>query len=82
MRELTPTEWLRVLTKNSITAEEISMVEGCSLNTARKIIQSITDHRKGLPWVAPTDTYLKAYRQTDRKTELALIYGDTHGIRS
>lgn len=76
MNELTPTAWLRILTKSTITAEEVVLIEGCSLSTARRRITSLVPHRSGMAYTCPTDKYLKAYRGTDRKTEIQNIYGD------
>lgn len=76
MNELTPGVWLRILTKATLTDKDIALIEGCSLKTAQRRVMSITNHRNGMPYVCRTDAYLKAYRGTDRKTEIQNIYGD------
>ena len=79
-KDLTPSDWLRIITKSFITASEISLVQGCDIKTARSIVVHINKgHEEGESYVCPIDKYLQAYRHTTRKQELQNIYGDKHG---
>lgn len=75
--ELTPSEWLRVITSNHITAQQIAMCEGCGIKAARAIVASLNGgHLKNASYICDTDAYLEKYRKTSRMIELRLIYGD------
>lgn len=81
METLTPDKWLKIITKGTISAQDICLVEGCEIKKARKIVESLTKHKKGMPYTCPTDTYLKAYRQTTRSAEIKNVYGGIpHGL--
>ena len=74
--ELTPSDWLRVITNATITPREIAICEGCSVKKAKGIVQFLNgDKTKGKS--CRTDDYLRKYRGTDRKTELRNIYPET-----
>ena len=75
-QDLRPSDWLRVITNKYITADQIALVEGCDIRTARRIIDKVSGikHEKGLPWQCLTDDYLKKIRGTNRKTELSYIF--------
>ena len=75
-KNFTPSDYLRILTKSSISAREVSLIEGCDIKTARAIISSLCDrHVKGMNYTCDTDLYLSKRRGTDRRTELKNIFG-------
>lgn len=76
-RELTPSEWLRILTGNIITASDIAMVQGCDIRTARSIADSISGkHRKNTTHSCDLNEYLKRYKHTTKREEIRAIYGE------
>ena len=78
MKELTPCDWLRIITSRRITAQQIAELEDCDIKTARSIVIELNDgkHTKNTAYVCDTDAYLRKYRATTRKDELRLIYED------
>lgn len=75
--EITPSDWLRILTNNTMSAKDVAMCEGCSIKTARKIVETLNGyHREYAHHRCGTDDYLVKYRGTSRAQELRLIYGE------
>jgi len=75
--ELTPSEWMRIITSSVISAKQIASCEGCGIKAARAIVQNINGgHQKNASYICSTDAYLEKYRKTSRMIELRLIYGD------
>lgn len=77
-KELTPNEWLRILTSNVITANDIALCEGCHPRTAKKIVMELNGgfHRDGTQYTCGLDDYLEKYKHTNKTKELRAIYGD------
>lgn len=76
-RELTPSEWLRILTNNQIDASDIALCEGCTIKTARQIVLGLTgQHKRGTPYVCRLDDYLLKHKHTTKRAELRAIYGE------
>ena len=74
--DFTPSEWLRIITSEAVSARQIALMEGCSVRTACKIVEKLNGgHHKFAHHKCRTDTYLATYRYTTREKELQLIYG-------
>lgn len=77
-RTLTPSEWLRILTSNIITASDIALVQGCDIKTARRIADELSAgrHRPNATHTCPLESYLQKYKYTSKREEMKAIYGE------